>query len=46
MLVSRALVATSKQDVLLEIQQVEDYREKDNNLCFSPRVLSKQFHNL
>jgi hypothetical protein len=25
---------------------MEDYREKDNNICLSPRVSSKQFHNL
>jgi hypothetical protein len=31
--------------LLEEFKQVENYREKDNNLCLSPRVSNKQFHN-
>jgi hypothetical protein len=32
--------------LLGKFKQVEKYREKYNNLCLSPRVSSKQFHNL
>jgi hypothetical protein len=41
-----ALVSTSRWVHFKKFYHMEDYREKYNNIYLSPRVSSKQSHNL